>query len=155
LQSPSWRRVPNRNSFALHKGEFEPVLAGLRDGRVDLAFVVAVKLGRPYEYQAAEFAEALAATVVQRLTESTESYGRFSSTKLIPMPRRNPITGAAATGGHKALVSSLSHLLPGKLTLPPTGAKTMTIQFDEEAQGRRHDARKCLSMRHSHRNRGR
>ena len=44
------------------------MLAGLRDGRVDLAFVVAVKLGRPYEYQAAEFGEALAARLASRPT---------------------------------------------------------------------------------------
>jgi hypothetical protein len=82
--------APNRDSFALNKGEFERVLNGKRDGKVDHAFVVAVKLARPYEYQGAEFAEALAVRLANRPTIDG-IYGEFWALQLYDIDNNAPL----------------------------------------------------------------
>jgi hypothetical protein len=76
--------APNRESFLLNKGEFERVRTGLRNGKVDLAFVVAAKIigdGRPPEYQGADHIETVAANLADRPTISGR-YGEFWALQL-------------------------------------------------------------------------
>jgi hypothetical protein len=81
---------PNRDDFLLNKGEFERVLNGKRDGRVDHTFVVAAKLARPCEYQGAEFAEALAARLANRPTIDG-IYGEFWALQLYDIDNSTPL----------------------------------------------------------------
>ena len=75
--------APHRDDFALNKGEFERVLNGERDGKVNQAFVVAAKLngGRSLEYQGADRAEAVLARL-GNLRTFRGVYGEFWSLQL-------------------------------------------------------------------------
>jgi hypothetical protein len=83
---------PNRDSFALNRGEFERVLNGLNAGKADQAFVVAAKLngGRPPEYQGAVDAEMLAARSASRPTIDG-IYGEFWSLQLYEIDTNAPL----------------------------------------------------------------
>jgi hypothetical protein len=71
-------KAPNRDSFALNKGELARVIAGKRDGKIEEAYVVVANLhgGGPPTYRCAELAEVVAPKLEGRPTING-IYGQF------------------------------------------------------------------------------
>ena len=82
---------PNRNDYALNRAEYERVINGKREGKVDLAFVVAVRLsgfGKPPEYHSANHIEAVSLTGCRKIDGR---WGEFFALQLDDINSDGPI----------------------------------------------------------------
>jgi hypothetical protein len=81
----------NYDNYALNRAEYERVLNAKREGRIDLAFVVAVRFngfGKPPEYHSANHIEALDLTGCRKVDGR---YGEFWPLQLGDIDADGPI----------------------------------------------------------------